>query len=67
MLEKWLLDRLVCPACRTKVELTRETWLVCQNPECRRKYPIRDDIPQMLVEEGDRYRDVEVQDLPAVP
>lgn len=67
MVEKWLLDILACPACRAKVELTRGHWLVCQNDECRRKYPIRDDIPQMLIEEGDRYRDVKVDDLPASP
>ena len=66
MVEKWLLDILACPACRTKVELVREHWLVCQNPECRRKYPICDDIPQMLIEEGDRYRDIEVRDLPPI-
>ncbi len=65
MVEKWLLDILACPACHAKVELMREHWLVCQNAECRRKYPIRDDIPQMLIEEGDRYRDIEVADLPA--
>lgn len=66
MVEKWLLDILACPACHAKVELTREHWLVCQDAECRRKYPIRDDIPQMLIEEGDRYRDTEVDDLPAL-
>ncbi len=66
MVEKWLLDILACPACRTKVELVRDTWLVCQNAECRRKYPIRDDIPQMLIEEGDRYRDIQPEDLPAI-
>ena len=66
MVEKWLLDILACPACRAKVELVRDTWLVCQNSECRRKYPIRDDIPQMLIEEGDRYRDISTEDLPAV-
>ena len=65
MVEKWLLEILACPACRSKVELVRESWLVCQNAECRRKYPIRDDIPQMLIEEGDRYRDVKVEDLPS--
>ena len=65
MVEKWLLDILACPACRAKVELVHGNWLVCENSECRRKYPIRDDIPQMLVEEGDRYRDVAVEDLPA--
>ena len=67
MVEKWLLDILVCPACRTKVELVRGNWLACGNSECARKYPIRDDIPQMLIEEGDRYRDVKVEDLPETP
>lgn len=66
MVEKWLLDILACPACRTKVELVLENWLVCQNSECGRKYPIRDGIPQMLIEEGDRFRGISVEDLPAV-
>lgn len=64
MVEKWLLDILACPACRSRVELAGNNWLICQSSECRRKYPIRDDIPQMLVEEGDRYRDIAVEDLP---
>jgi len=63
MLNKELLDILVCPACKTKVELVKEVWLVCQNDTCRRKYPIRDDIPVMLIEEGDKYVDVSVADL----
>ena len=67
MVEKWLLDILACPACRTKVELVLENGLVCQNSVCGRKYPIRDGIPLMLIEEGDRFRSVSVEDLPAVP
>jgi len=63
MLNKELLDILVCPACKTKVELVKEVWLVCQNDTCRRKYPIRDDIPVMLIEEGDKYVDVSIADL----
>ncbi len=63
MLSKELLEILVCPACKTKVELVKETWLVCQNQECRRKYPIRNDIPVMLIQEGDKYVDVSVDDL----
>jgi len=63
MISQDLLDILVCPACKTKVELVRDQWLVCQNDECRRKYPIRDDIPIMLIEEGDKYVDVAVEDL----
>jgi hypothetical protein len=58
-----LMDILVCPACRTKVELVKEAWLVCPNPECRRKYPVVEDIPVMLIEEGDKYADTAVNDL----
>jgi len=64
MLSEDILAILACPACKTRVELVHNTWLVCQNPECRRKYPIVDDIPQMLIEEGDKYVDVDVEDLP---
>jgi hypothetical protein len=39
-------------------------WLVCQEPDCGRKYPIRDDIPVMLIEEGDKWIHVAVEDLP---
>lgn len=63
MLSKELLEILVCPACKTKVELMKEAWLVCQNPDCRRKYPIRNDIPVMLIEEGDKYKDTPVEAL----
>jgi len=63
MLSEDLLAILACPACKTRVELVADRWLVCQNPECRRKYPIKDDIPIMLIEEGDKYVDVPVEDL----
>jgi uncharacterized protein YbaR (Trm112 family) len=58
-----LLQILACPACKARVELVKESWLVCTNADCRRKYPIRDGIPIMLVEEGDKYRDISVEDL----
>jgi len=51
MISKELLDILVCPACKTKVLLEDER-LICHN--CGRKYPIRDGIPVMLIEEGDK-------------
>ena len=63
MLSEDLLAILACPACKTKVNLYADKWLVCQNPECRRKYPIKDEIPIMLVEEGDKYVNVSVQEL----
>ena len=63
MLNEELLAILACPACKTKVDLVGDRWLVCRNPECRRKYPIKDGIPIMLIEEGDKYVDVKVEDL----
>ncbi|MEW6046152.1 MAG: Trm112 family protein [Bacillota bacterium] len=60
---KELLEILVCPSCRHPFSLEKQTWLVCQNPDCRRKYPIRDGIPILLIEEGDKYADVPVDSL----
>jgi uncharacterized protein YbaR (Trm112 family) len=40
-------------------------WLICD--DCERAYPIRDDIPVMLIEEGDRHRGVPRSELPEVP
>lgn len=48
---KDLLDILVCPLCKTPVKLTSdEKGLKCAT--CHRVYPIRDDIPVMLVDEA---------------
>jgi len=46
-----LLEILACPACKAKVELRPDgSGLKCV--ECKRVYPIRDDIPVMLVDEA---------------
>ena len=48
---KELLEILVCPLCKTPVSLTPDhQGLKCAT--CRRVYPIRDDIPVMLVDEA---------------
>jgi uncharacterized protein YbaR (Trm112 family) len=48
---KELLDILVCPLCKTSVTLTADQrGLKCGT--CRRVYPIRGDIPVMLVDEA---------------
>ncbi len=46
-----LLEILVCPACKTPVELSPDqSTLKCVS--CHRVYPIRDDIPVMLIDEA---------------
>lgn len=46
-----LLEILACPVCKTEVKLTPdETGLKCD--ACNRVYPIRDDIPVMLIDEA---------------
>jgi hypothetical protein len=46
-----LLEILVCPADKAKVELKADgSGLKCV--ECHRVYPIRDDIPVMLIDEA---------------
>ena len=40
------------------------TWLVCQEVDCRRKYPIREDIPVMLIHEGDKWINTAIEALP---
>jgi uncharacterized protein len=50
-ISKELLEILVCPACKAKVELkTDGSGLKCV--ECGRVYPVRDDIPVMLIDEA---------------
>ncbi len=46
-----LLEILACPACKADVQLTPDgSGLKCV--QCHRVYPIRDDIPVMLVDEA---------------
>lgn len=46
-----LLEILVCPVCKGPLDWKKaDRELVCQ--ACRLAYPIRDDIPVMLPEEG---------------
>ena len=53
-LDQQLLDILACPNCRGDVEyLEQENVIVCRG-ECGYRYPVRDDIPVMLVDEARR-------------
>ena len=46
-----LLAILVCPKCKGSLEY-RETEQGLDCPACRVRYPVRDDIPIMLVDEA---------------
>lgn len=45
-----LLELLACPACKTPVREDGDR-LVCA--QCGRRYPVRDGIPVMLVDEAE--------------
>ncbi|MEZ5427238.1 MAG: hypothetical protein R2747_13295 [Pyrinomonadaceae bacterium] len=48
-----LLKILRCPKCKSEVKLKKDgSGLKCTNSECRLVYPVRDEIPVMLVEEA---------------
>jgi hypothetical protein len=70
-----LLEILRCPYCVSgltrkpgkdpgRLKLVRDSWLVCQEADCGRKYPIKEDIPVMLIEEGDKWAGVAIEALP---
>jgi uncharacterized protein YbaR (Trm112 family) len=55
-LSKELLDILVCPQCKGEVRLSQDGGaLLCDR--CRLAYPIRDDIPVMLIDEAEKFSD----------
>jgi uncharacterized protein YbaR (Trm112 family) len=47
------------------LRLYKDTWLICQ--DCGRKYPIVDDIPVMLIDEGDKWVSAAEGSLPVPP
>jgi len=49
VIDEALLDLLGCPACDERPPLRQDgNWLVCD--ACGRRYPIRDGLPEVLVE-----------------
>ncbi len=49
-IEKALLDLLACPACKTPLLQPDEDGLLCDR--CRLRFPIREEIPVLLIEES---------------
>ena len=50
MIDKELMNILACPICKGVVELKGER-IVCA--QCKKAYPVKDDIPVMLIEEAE--------------
>jgi uncharacterized protein len=54
-IDEWLLDILACPQCHAPLRADEEAAeLVCTSTECGLAYPVRDDIPVLLVDEARR-------------
>jgi uncharacterized protein len=51
MIDKSLLEIMACPDCKGTVT-EQDNKIVCQ--KCGKKYPIKDGIPVMLVEEAEK-------------
>ena len=52
-IDDWLLDILVCPKCHSSLRADEAAdELVCTG--CGLAYPVRDDIPVLLVDEARR-------------
>ncbi|MES0371307.1 MAG: Trm112 family protein [Mariprofundaceae bacterium] len=51
MIDKALLDILACPKCKGDIHYSKnKDGLICDT--CHLEYPIRDDIPVMLIDEA---------------
>lgn len=56
MLDQELLNILACPQCKGKVSYNAsKSGLVCE--ACKLEYPIRDDIPVLLIDEAKSLKD----------
>ncbi len=49
-LNKELLEILACPKCKGDLIYKEESGLICN--KCKLMYPIKDDIPVMLIDEA---------------
>lgn len=75
-MQNYLLEKIRCPYCvKTDMQshendpglltLECECWLVCA--DCARKYPILNVIPVLTIQEGEKWVDTSVAELPVPP
>jgi uncharacterized protein len=53
-LDAKLLEILACPNCHGDVEYKEAEQVIECRGECHYRYPVRDDIPVMLIEEAEK-------------
>jgi uncharacterized protein len=54
-IDNWLLEILACPQCHAPLRADDEaSELVCTNPDDGLAFPVRDDIPVLLIDEARR-------------
>ena len=50
--DRELLEILACPNCRGDVEYHEDEQVIVCVGSCKYRYPVRDDIPVMLIDEA---------------
>ena len=67
MVDSEFLAILRCPRCARQnggaLRAEGEAWLVCQEPKCRRKYPIVKGFPVLLTKEIEQGSQVPIEGL----
>jgi uncharacterized protein len=49
------MEILACPKCKSEVRLDEAAQrIICVSPSCGLRYPIRDGIPVMLIDEAEK-------------
>jgi uncharacterized protein YbaR (Trm112 family) len=52
-IDDWLLEILACPKCHAPLRVDDQaSELICTGADCGLAYPVRDDIPVLLVDEA---------------
>jgi uncharacterized protein len=52
-IDDWLLEILACPRCHAELRVDEAaSELVCTSQDCGLAYPVRDDIPVLLIDEA---------------
>jgi uncharacterized protein len=53
-LDQRLLDILICPNCHGEIEYIEAEGVIFCRGDCRYRYPVRDGIPVMLIDEAEK-------------